>query len=303
MMYYLPYVFLFLFSGVLENSADSENTFELGSVPGEFVISSNLLQGVLRQQGRSIGLHPLLWSKGETMVSGPMGLFNYYRIFTTNHRFGESMRALPSEAERVNSTTVKTHWPSTEERPFNLTGIYTWVSAGIIDLITIVEARSDLSNFDVFLASYLSPEFPVSTVCIKDPSGKPKFELVEEKEGIWQAFPRDMEAVSMIKDGRWAIGPSPVDWAVRPEYAVPIIYRRHEKSKLAVIQMAQPEDCIAMFSPYRGETHYSMYFSLFGRSLRAGETTRTRVRLIIGEYDETEILSVYEDFINSVQPK
>ena len=39
--------------------------------------------------------------------------------------------------------------------------------------------------------------------------------------GVWQAFPRDDQAVSIIQDGRWKIPPSPVDWVIRPRLAKP----------------------------------------------------------------------------------
>jgi len=46
--------------------------------------------------------------------------------------------------------------------------------------------------------------------------------------------------------------------------------------------MGSRKDCFAIFTPFQTEPHYSMYLSLFGRDLRAGQTAETRTRLWIG---------------------
>ena len=43
----------------------------------------------------------------------------------------------------------------------------------------------------------------------------------DKSAGVWQAFPRDDQAVSIIQDGRWKFQPNPVDWVIMPHLAKP----------------------------------------------------------------------------------
>ncbi|MCK5862481.1 MAG: hypothetical protein KAH38_08345 [Candidatus Hydrogenedentes bacterium] len=266
---------------------------------GEFQVKTDFIEGKLRADGLSNGFAPLQYISPETNLTSMMGLLNYYRVFTTNHRFGASMRALPSEATLEAADTLRVYWPAAEDRPFTLTGVYHWVAPDTVDLETIVEAKELLPDFEIFLSSYLSPNFPVSSVYVKAADHKKGYMTAEEEGGVWQAFPRDEEAVKIIKDGRWNIGPSPVDWAVRPELAAPIIYRRNEDTGLTIAMMARREDCFAVFTPHRAETHHSMYFSLFGKTLTEGSKAHARIRMIIAVMDDAALLKRYEEFLNS----
>ena len=275
--------------------------FAPGTVPGEFQVTTSDVSGTLRLGGISFGFSPFEHVPTETNLVSAMGLLNYYRIFTTNHRYGESMRAIPSEASLEGPDTVRVHWPAEEDRPFALTGIYHWITPDTVDLETIVEATDTLPAFDVFLASYLSEHFPASAVYVKAGENEKEFITAEPEDGVWQVFPRDDDARALVKDGRWDIPPSPVDWAVRPELAAPLVYRRAADSDLVVAMMARPEDCFAVFTPFRGEHHYSMYFSLFGDTLEAGNTVRARIRMVIAEMDDDALLARYQEFLDSDQ--
>jgi len=59
--------------------------------------------------------------------------------------------------------------------------------------------------------------------------------------------------------------------------------RRHGASGLTAVLMAPAEDCFAVSTPHQREGHYSLYLSLFGRTIQAGETARARARLVIVE--------------------
>ncbi len=287
----------------LFSSTDAPETshFTPGNVTGEFSIETSVLRGTLAVGGLSFGLHPIVHVADNTELTGPtpMGLLNYYRIFTTNFRYGESLRALPSEKKLVSPDTVRMHWPATEYQPFDLTGVYQCIAPDTIELETIVEAKATLPDFDVFLASYLTQTFPVSSVYVKSNTGPDHFITAEPEHGVWQVFPKDTAAVALVKDGRWDIPPSPVDWAIGPEFKAPIIYRRAGHSNLTVAMMADPEECFALFTSMRDEGHYSMYVSLFGRTLEAGETARARVRLVVGELDDDALLERWRAFLDS----
>jgi hypothetical protein len=94
-------------------------------------------------------------------------------------------------------------------------------------------------------------------------------------------FPRDEAAVSVIRDGRWRLEPHPVEWMIQPCFALPLAARQAEGSGLVGVLTAPAADCFAIATPYAGESHGSLYFSLFGRDLTAGQPHRARGRLSI----------------------
>lgn len=270
-----------------------------GDAPGEYRVDTPVLEGLLGRDGTSFGLLPMRWKPMECDLAGMVGLLTYYRVFTTNHRYCESMRALPSATRWVDSHTVRVRWSSNEERPFSLTAIYHWTAPDTVDVETIVKAEDLLPDFEVFLSSYGTPDFPASRVYCNVDAGNKAFLSAEQQHGDWHAFPRDDAAVAIIKDGRWDLEPNPVDWAVRPHLAAPLVYRRNEKTGMTIILMARPEDCFAVCSSHDGEVHYSMYFCLFGRTLEPGAVVRARVRMVMGVFDDAAVIQRYEAFLNS----
>ncbi len=269
---------------------------------GEYLVDTGSLKGTFRFEGRSIGFVPFFSISPELEISANPtalpGLFNFYRVFVTNQRFGESMRSVQSKTELLDGKTMKVLWEADEAHPFVLSTVYQWVNPQTLDLHISVEAKQTLPDFEIFLSSYLTDKFPESYVYAQTEEGD-KFLPTPMDAGVWQAFPRDEQAISIIRDGRWAIPPSPVDWAIRPFYKEPIIYRMNSDTKVAVVQMAQKKDCFAVLTPHAGEQHYSMYFSLFGKTLETGQIVSTTVRMIITPMSEEQILTSYQEFISS----
>jgi hypothetical protein len=189
-------------------------------------------------------------------------------------------------------------WAPAEDWPLELKAVYRWVLPAVIDVETTVRAERGLPDFEVFLSSYFDKAFPAAHVYVKRGEGlRPDFVPAEPEGGVWQMFPRDDAVVAMIRDGRWAVPPSPVEWAILPHIAAPIIYRAHEGKALLAVLMSEPEGCYAVSAPHRGEKHFSAYFSLFGRDLKPGETARTRSRLAIATEPETpRILRLWREF-------
>ncbi len=270
------------------------------NVPGEYRVDTGYLKGTFREGGRSIGFVPFYSISPELEISvDPTklpGLLNFYRVFTTHHRYGESMRGIPSTTELINGQTLKVVWNEDEEHPFVLSAVYQWKNPQTLDLNISVEAKETLPNFEIFLSSYLTDKFPESYVYAQTEEGH-TFLPTPVDAGVWQVFPRDAQAITMIQDGRWSIPPNPVDWAIRPFFKEPIIYRVNSETNLAVVQMANKNNCFAILTPHAGETHYSMYFSLFGKTLEIGETVTTPVRMIIAPMNEDAILKSYYDFL------
>ena len=120
--------------------------------------------------------------------------------------------------------------------------------------------------------------------------------------GLWQAFPRDDEAAAIIQDGRWKFPPSPVDWVIRPRLARPLGIRRCPANDLSAVLMSPPQDCFAVLTPEEANSHRSMYLSLFGRDLKAGERATARARLVIGtNLAGEEIDRIYSDYLHQAR--
>ncbi|HQE83555.1 MAG TPA: hypothetical protein PLM14_11185 [Candidatus Hydrogenedentes bacterium] len=286
-------------------AADSAKlAFVPGDTPNEYRFDTGVLRGTIPLKEQSLGLLPAVHVPTDTPLAASMGLFNYYRVFKTNHRFVESMRATPSTARLLPDGALEVHWLPGEERPFDLTAVYRWTAPNILDLETTVKAEAELPDFEVFLASYCTERLPVSQIYVrKTPDGRENaFMAAEESFGLWQAYPRNEAATAIIKDGRWTKPPSPVDWVIMPELAAPLIYRRAPDTQVAVVIMAPPEDAFAVFTPRANEAHLSMYLGLFGRTLAAGELAKARSRLLVTtEAGDEAILAQYRAYVDGLQ--
>jgi hypothetical protein len=233
---------------------------------------------------------------GLTLDSS-MGLFGHYRVFSTNKRYSTAAWDWPSEAKLRPDGSVEVHWPSAEDRPFELRAVYRWVAPDTLDLETIVQAKADLPKFESFLASYFSEGFTNSTVCVRS-NGAPWFEAADKSYGVWQAFPRDDQAVAIIQDGRWKFPPNPVDWIIRPRLATPLAVRGCPANGLRAVIMSPPSDCFAVLTPFEGEGHRSTYLCLFGKDVKAGETARARARLqIVANLPNSGIVRACETYL------
>lgn len=277
-------------------------------VPGEagaYTFDTGILKGVLRQEGKSIGLIPVTYSKDGSEISAGEGLFNHYRVFTYGKRYGYGARRWPSTAELHADGSVEVLWEAQSERPFELRGTYRWVSANTLDLVTVVRAEEKLKAFEVFLASYYQAPFIDSRVwAAGDPRGGDQegFVSADQELGVWLAFPRDEDGKATIADGRWDLEPHPLDWTIMPNYALPLALRRDPSNGLTIIVMASPDVCFGVFTPYGEEKHYSNYLSFFGNDMEAGEVASAHSRLVVlVDPTESEILSVTHEFLNDLQ--
>lgn len=300
---------LFLVSlGAASSALGGESAAKLAFVPGggprEFRFDTGVLRGVIPFDKQSLGLLPAVHVPTDTPLAASMGLFNYYRVFKTDHRFVESMRQIPSEVRLLPDGALEVHWRSAEERPFELTAVYRWTAPNTLDLESTVKATEELPDFEVFLASYFTEHLPISHIYVhQTPDGRENaFMAADESFGVWQAYPRDDAATAIIKDGRWTKPPSPVDWAIMPRIAAPLLYRQAPDTTVTVAIMAPKEDAFAVFTPCEGEKHYSMYLGLLGRTLAAGETATAHSRLVVfSEAGDEAIVEQYRAYIDDVQ--
>jgi hypothetical protein len=265
---------------------------------GEFEFNTGVLSGRLRSGGRFVGLLPLVHLPTGAVLTRNAGLVGHYRVFSRGRRYGSAAWNWSASAELHPDGSVEVCWPSTNERPFEMSAIYRWAGPAILDVETRVRPQQDLPDFEVFLASYFGEQFTTSLVLAQAAGGRPVFLPAEESNGSWQIFPRDHAAASVIGDGRWSIPPHPVEWAIRPMLIQPIALRRDSKSGTTVILMAPQRDCFAIATPHQTEEHYSLYLSLFGRTLKAGELTRARSRLVVAKSPtDAQVLEIYRSYI------
>ena len=271
---------------------------------GEYTFDTGVLRGALRPEGKSRGLSSVVHIPSGTRLDRSMGMLGYYRVFTTNHRYGPGAWYWPSTATLLPDGAVLVTWPEAADRPFEMTALYRWKDPQTIDVQTTVTAGKDLTGFESFLATYLDEAFPSPFAYIgesPDANGKPGFLLAAKSHGTWQMFPRDARSLPTIHDGRWKLDPNPVDWAIMPQLAAPVCLRRSSTSDLAVILMASPQDCFAIATPHAGEGHYSLYLSLFGHNIKAGETATAHTRLIITTgASDNQVLARYRQYLNDL---
>jgi len=266
----------------------------------QYSFDTGVLRGTLRQGGRSRGLSAMTHIPSKTRLDGGSGIFGHYRVFTTNKRYGPAAWGWPSTSKLTSDGTVEVHWPKAADRPFEMTAVYRWSAPDTLDLTTTVKAAADLSKFESFVASYFARNLPASSVYAAGGSksaGRPFFQTTEKSAGIWQMFPRNKEVVAMIKDGRWKQLPHPVDWAIRDNLAAPLGIRRGKDGAPTAILMAPAGDCYALSTPHAGEGHRSLYLSLFGRDVKAGQTATARCRLIIAKSPtDQQIVELYKKY-------
>jgi hypothetical protein len=261
---------------------------------GGFSFDTGVLRGKLRAGSKSGGLSDVIHVPSDAKVSQTYGLFGHYRVFAANRRFMPDVWATSSDAKLAADGSVSAHWSTGIDRPFEMWVIYRWSAPAVLDVETKVRAHAPLKGFESFLASYFSEEFDRASVWTRQ--GEGSFIPADESGGAWQMFPRDEAAILLIKDGRWKYPPNPVEWKIRASVALPIAVRHGSLSGLAVAIMAPSRDCFAVSMPLQSDSHRSLYLSLFGRDLEEGETISARARLVIGTFQDDEIIHLYQTY-------
>jgi len=301
MLRLLPFAASLVLSWVCGSSAVagelSPSRLSFTPVEKEFHFDTAMLQGTLREGGLSLGLRPVKDSHSSRLLSSSMGLFSPYRLLAEGKRFGTAAWDWSSSAKLLPDGAVEVRWQADENHPLEMTAVYRWAAADTLDFQATVTAKDDLRKFELFLASYFQG-FPRAFVFVEaSPDAKPGFVEAIEAAGHWQFFPCRSDAEKICADGRWQIPPSPVSWSLRPRAAAPLALRHDAESGLTALVMAPAEDCFAVSTPYGPEPHRSLYLSLFGKDIPAGETAAAGARLIIRRtVNEKEAVKLYQDY-------
>lgn len=247
-----------------------------------FAFDTGMIHGRLRAGGQSRGLTPVIHNRSGLRIDRGAGLLGHYRLFTANSRYPDGW-SIPSEATLRADGSVEVTWAASADRPFTLAAVYRIVGPSEIEVQTTVQAREKIDTFESFLASYFSPDFTNAAVLIRSaerPDSR-RFVRAEERHGTWLVFPRDDQAMAIVRDGRWAIEPNPVNWTRMPAFAAPVALRRAPTAGLTAVLMGESAECFAVLMPHETETHYSLYLSQFGQRLGAGEKRSSRARLVL----------------------
>jgi hypothetical protein len=270
---------------------------------GGYTFDTGVLRGTLCPNGKLQGLTSVTHIPSGAKLDRSMGILSYYRVFTTGKRYGTGAWEWPSTAKLLSDVTVQITSPAAADRPFEMSAVYHWKDPQTLDVETTVTARADLSKFESFLASYFDAAFPSPFVYVSESPetrGKPGFLQARKSLGDWQMFPRDTTVVPIMRDGRWQIEPNPVNWTIMPELKAPVGLRRTANGP-TVIVMAPPQDCFAVATPCEGETHYSLYLSLFGRDIKAGETVKARTRFVVASATSDEqVVALYQQYMKEL---
>ncbi len=83
-----------------------------------------------------------------------------------------------------------------------------------------------------------------------------------------------------------------------PRLAAPLAIRRDAASGLTAVIMAPADDCFAVSMPFGTDPHRSVYLSLFGRDLKAGQRATARARLVVGQaISDSAAVRMYEQWV------
>lgn len=267
---------------------------------GEMHFDTGVLKGTLAEGGKSLGLRPVTHIASGVQIAGAFGILSPYRMLTSDARFGTAAWDWASKSELLTDGAARVRWSADETHPLEMTGVYRWSAGDTLDLVLTVKPRRDLRRFELFLASYFHG-FPAALAYVRQPgsaNGSGRFMEAVKTGGDWQAFPRDDAAAALIGDGRWTRPPNPVTWKLMPRLAAPLALRRNATNGLTAVLMSRPGDCFAVSMPYGEEAHRSVYLSLFGGDLRAGQAVSAHARLVIDkDISEDRALELYRAYV------
>jgi hypothetical protein len=296
---------LWCVSAVADELPTDKNLSFTAGENSTFAFDTGVLRGVLGGEGKAFGLSAAAHVPSGQKVSGSHVLLGVYRVFSDGKRYGNAGWEWPSEAKLNPDGSVSIKCAAEPARPFAVRGVYRWTTPAAVDMEIDVTPERDLHAFELFLASYFDAAFTSAGAYVGEnpqAEGKPRFMSAKQELGNWLMFPRDDKAIELIRDGRWELPPNPVQWEIVPKMGRPLALRRVPGSRLTVLLMARPEDCFAIAMPYETEGHFSVYLSLFGRDLAAGETARARARMqLLDAPSDDAVEDAYRSFLKAAE--
>ncbi len=279
--------------------ADGDNYYFQNDIVSGRYLTAGEYQGMRSLVHRPTGVEI---AAGEKLP----GLAAPYRVFGNGRRYGD-VRDRPTRVD-VTPEGLRIAHPADAENPFDIVSCYAW-NADTLDVRYTITAHTDMRAFEFGVSSYLSAGFRAYVSRQSNVWGETSSEIVpvdvNRMTDVYALFPRNEDAMKTIFDGRWDLPPFPVRYAVPAYFAHALAYRRHVKSGVMAVGMADPKECYAICVPVNNppenpdpaKGYQGIYFYLFGRDLRRGETVATRIRWIVGRnLPDQEILARWESF-------
>jgi hypothetical protein len=280
---------------------------------GYYSFDTGVFRGRMRLDGHSQGICSLVHQSTGLELAKLPGLLSYYRVLVTNGRYGSGARDWPTVERLRGDGALEVSFPPGKDHPLEITGLFRWKTAETLDLETIVTPQRDMPRLELFLSSYFSKGFDALVYLGSSTprAGGAAFVRADDNplvDGTYLMFARDRAAAELIFDGRWEYPPNPVHWSVARWLAAPVAMRRDAASRLTAVWMAPPEDCFAVAMPYNKVPadgiagHASLYLSLFGRDLKAGQTARARSRMVIErDMSDQRAIELYGAYLKECQ--
>jgi hypothetical protein len=292
-------------------AAEPDLAFRPAQQAGFYDFDTGLLRGKMRWNGKNQGIYELTHVESGVQVAQPgLTLICPYRVFSSATRYGDAARDWPTQSKVRDDGALEVVWPAAESHPLKIMAVYRWRSADTLDMETTVTPERNMPRFEVFLASYFPREFRALVYVKPNLFAEGAATLLPADvnplvDGTYLMFPRDREAELVILDRRWEFPPNPVQWSLTRMMAGPLAVRKHEPSGVAALVMSRPEDCFAVSMPYNKTppdgvaAHASLYLSLFGRDLKAGESQTAHSRLIVTkDPSDKRMVELYENYQN-----
>lgn len=129
---------------------------------GLFEFDTSELKGRLKLDGKYQGIYPLIDVATGKQLVNPPGIFSFYRVFSTNRRYGDAARDWPTIPKLLPDGAVQVHWPPADEHPIEMTAVYRWRAADTLDLEISLKPQRDMSGFEPLESAHTSsPGIPV----------------------------------------------------------------------------------------------------------------------------------------------
>ncbi len=274
-----------------------------------FDFNTGAVKGTLRGNGQYQGISSLIDVATGKELARSAGIFSYYRALSTDHRWDGDARDWPMTAVLLPDGAVQIDWPAHEEHPFEMTATYRWASPTTLDLETVVRPQQAMSRFEIFLSSYFDLNFKAIAYAqpTRPAEGPAEFIMADVNplvRGSYLAFPTSSQTAQMFFDRRWAPENGLVPWAVPRVLGAPLAIKRDVESDITFVLMSRPEDCFALSMSYNMEppldgiaNHGSVYMSLLGKDIEAGESARAHVRMVVErDLSNERALEYYEQY-------
>lgn len=278
---------------------------------GAFAFDTGAYRGRLAAKEGAQGIVSLVDVKtGQELTGGhrDYGLFSFYRMLSTDHRWGTVAWTWPMEAKLLPDGAAQITWPARDDHPIEMTAVYRWQAPDTLDVHATVRPGKDAARFEMFVGSYFADRFRASAWLRPGlhGSGEPSFMPADASPltiGTYLCFPRDRQAAQRVYDGRWEKGTNPVQWSITRFMAGPLVLQTERDKGTGIVLMSPPGDCFAVGMPYNLDppdgvaNHHSTYFSLFGQDLKAGQAATARLRAVVGrDITPEQALAAYRAF-------